>query len=251
MDTPPTTFEILKTIAIRDGVYKEGDDEATLQKKLKRKRHQGMQTRYLFDKNESPKNLPPRPDEFGSIVICAIRCVHRQTESTFTTVAIDRIADVQAAEFCIDATVQNWSWLSTQERTVIRRDTEGAIEISRRYHEVKIDGFFVDSFATKEWEEFDRWLRDPQQQAVYPPKDEVHGLGLLTIYALRYCVGRTTYMPGLITDATKKNWHLLNRVDHQTIQQDTIAAIATRNLGMDCDQETWLGFNEWIAEKMR
>jgi len=58
-------------------------------------------------------------------------------------------------------------------------------------------------------------------------------------------------MPSLIMDATKRNWHLLNRVDRQTIQQDTAAAIATRYLGMDCDRKDWLRFNEWLIEKTK
>lgn len=232
----PSSFEILKQLALRDGVYKEGDTEAVLQKKLKKKRHQGMQTRYLFDKNESPKNLPPRPDEFASISICAIRYAHGHLE------------DAQARGFCIDATIKNWNWFSTQDKAVLRRDTEEKVEDTTRLIEYEV--YAVPPASHKEWQEFDRWLNDPEQQIVYPPKDEVYGLGLLTVYALRYCVGRMTYMPSLITDATKKNWHLLNRVDRRTIQQDTIGAIAARYLGDACDRETWLRFNEWVATKI-
>jgi hypothetical protein len=234
----PSTFEILKQIAIKEGVYKEGDTEITLQRKLRPKRHQGMQTRYLFDKNESPKNLPPRPHEFSCITTCALRYAHNST-------------DVQATGFCIDATMKNWNWLSSQDKAVLRRDTEEALEMSRRYRE--ITGNYEVAFlcAFEEWEAFDRWLTDSEQQVVYPPKGEVYGVGLLTVYALRYCVGRQTYMPSLIADATKKNWHLLNRVDRRTIQQDTIGAIATRHLGATCDRETWLGFNEWVATQMK
>jgi len=58
MNKPPSAFDILKDLAMRDGVYKEGDTEEMLQKKLKRKRHQGMQTRYLFDKS---KKYPESP----------------------------------------------------------------------------------------------------------------------------------------------------------------------------------------------
>ncbi len=233
----PSSFEILKQLAIRDSVYKEGDTEAMLQKKLKRKRHQGMQTRYLFDKNESPKNLPPRPDEFGSISICAIRYAQSSR------------GDEQSRGFCIDATMKNWNWLSSQDKAVLRRDSEEEVNQMARLVEYALYSGVPAWY--QEWEEFDRWLSDPEQQIVYPPKDEVYGLGLLTVYALRYCVGRQTYMPGLIIDATKNNWHLLNRVDRQTIQQDTIGAIATRYLGDACDRETWLSFNEWITTQMK
>lgn len=196
-----------------------------------------MQTRYLFAKNESPKNLPLRPDEFASISICAIRY------------AYGHIEDAQARGFCIDATVKNWNWFSSQDKAVLRRDTEEEVRGTAKLIEYEV--YAVPPASHKEWIEFDRWLKDPEQQIVYPPKDEVYGLGLLTVYALRYCVGRMTYMPSLITDATKKNWHLLNRVDRRTIQQDTIAAIATRHLGASCDRETWLGFNEWLTEQMK
>jgi hypothetical protein len=227
MNNPiPSTFEILKRIAIQDGIYKEGDTEVTLQKKLAQKRHQGMKSRYMFDKNESPKNLPPPPAEFSSITIGGLRYAHSST-------------DLQVAKFCIDATIKNWNWIPDRDRVILRRDSEQAI-----------DGeIFRIASALEEWRSFDRWLNDLNQQIQYPPKDEVWGLGLLTIYALRYCVSRKTYMPSTIVEATQKNWHLLNRVDRQTIQQDTIAAIATRDLGMDCDRNTWLSFNEWITEK--
>jgi hypothetical protein len=241
MTEPLNSFEILKQLAVKDGVYKEGDNELTLQKKLKRKRHQGMQTRYLFEKNESPKNLPSRPDEFGSIAICAIRYAHGVTGGVHTAeFTVDRTADAQVAGFCIDATLKNWNWFSTQEKTVMRRDTEEAIEMSRRYREItgNLDASFL--CALEEWEEFDRWLNDTEQQIVYPPKEEVNGLGLLTVYALRYCVGRASYMPSTIIDATKENWHLLNRVDRQQIQNDVQSAIATRHLGHECDRETWV-----------
>ena len=222
----PTTFEILKQIAIKDGIYKEGDTEVTLQKKLSRKRHQGMKSRYMFNKNESSKNLPPAPAAFKDIAICALRYAHSSI-------------DLEVAKFCIDATMKNWNWFLDQERIVLRRDSEQAID----------GGVFRVATALEEWRSFDRWLNDREQQTQYPPKDEVYGLGLLTIYALRYCVGRMTYMPSTIAEATQKNWHLLNRVDRQTIQQDTIAVIAIRDLGMDCDRNTWLNFNKWIAEK--
>ena len=223
-----STFEILKKIAIQDGIYKEGDTDVVLQKKLSRKRHQGMKSRYMFDKKENPKNLPSPPAEFSSITICALRYAHSSI-------------DVQVAKFCIDATVKNWNWISDRDRVVLRRDSKQAID----------GGIFQVASGLEEWRSFDRWLNDREQQTQYPPKEEVWGLGLLTIYALRYCVDRKTYMPSTIVEATQKNWHLLNRVDHQTIQQDTIAAIAARDLGMDCDRNTWTSFNKWLAEQMQ
>ena len=44
--------QILKGLAIKDGVYKEGDSIETIQKKLSRKRGQGHKQKYTKDKSD-------------------------------------------------------------------------------------------------------------------------------------------------------------------------------------------------------
>ena len=225
MTEPLSSFEILKLLAIKDGVYKEGDTEKTMQLKLSKRRQQGQKNKFLVE----PKN-PPKltmPSEFKNITVCALRYAHTATSS-------------DATSFVIEATIQNWDWLSVNDRTCVRKDTKGVIE----------DSLGNTTFKA-EWEEFDRWLNEPAQDECHQAKEEVNGLGLLTVYALRYCIGRASYMPSTTMDATKENWHLLNRVDRQQIQNDVQSAIATRHLGRECDRRVWMGFAEWMVEKTK
>ena len=219
-----SSFEILKQLAIKDGVYKEGDTEKTMQLKLGKRRQQGQKNKFLVEPKHPPKLT--MPSEFRNIVVCALRYAHTATSSDVTS-------------FVIEATIQNWDWLSVNDRTCVRKDTKGATE----------DSLGNTTFKA-EWEEFDRWLNEPAQDERHQAKEEVNGLGLLTVYALRYCVGRASNMPCTIVDATKENWHLLNRVDRQQIQNDVQSAIATRHLGHECDQRVWMAFAEWMTDKM-
>lgn len=77
----------------------------------------------------------------------------------------------------------------------------------------------------------------------------VNELGTLIICALRYCFGRVSYMPSLIVDATKANWHLLSTADINIIEKDLLEALSNRHLGMDCDTRMWNSFHQWINEK--
>lgn len=77
----------------------------------------------------------------------------------------------------------------------------------------------------------------------------VDELGTLTICALRYCLGRTSYMPSLIVEATKANWILLTEKDKAIIKKDISEAITNKYLGMDCDKQMWKSFYQWILEK--
>lgn len=75
------------------------------------------------------------------------------------------------------------------------------------------------------------------------PKDT----GTIAVCALRYCVGRRTYMPSLVIDWVKANWEFLSVADRQVIYHDTRKAIASGlSLGHDCDRDTWLEFQVWL-----
>jgi hypothetical protein len=80
-------------------------------------------------------------------------------------------------------------------------------------------------------------------------ENNVNELGALTICALRYCFGRVSYMPSLVVDATKSNWHLLSQNDINTIEKDLLEALSNRYSGMDCDAKMWNSFLQWISEK--
>lgn len=167
------------------------------------------------------------PSEFRNIVICALRYA-RTVDSSLVT------------EFVIKGAIDNWDWLNDNDRLCIRKDTVDATN----------DRLGGTTFK-EEWIEFFLWICQSEQSIRRQPTRSVWGLGFLTAYALKYCVGRQSYMPSLIIDGTKQNWELLNQIDRQTIQRDVNAMIGTRYLGMDCDRDTWLSFDKWITEKMK
>lgn len=71
--------------------------------------------------------------------------------------------------------------------------------------------------------------------------------GTIAVCALRYCVGRQTYMPSLVIDWVKANWEDLLVSDRQIIYRDLDQAIKSgRDLGGDCDRKTWFDFYDWL-----
>jgi hypothetical protein len=149
---------------------------------------------------------------------------------------------IEEVAFVIEATKYNWNFLSDKDCIIIYLDTKGMIE--GRLAPIPAPEYLI------LWGAFAFWLGQSEQEDQQQTKTEVVGLGFLSIYALRYCVGRMTYMPSTIIDAIKENWELLHPDDRQQIQNDVQTAIATRHLGMAWDRETWLSFDEWIAENI-
>ena len=69
--------------------------------------------------------------------------------------------------------------------------------------------------------------------------------GTILICALRYCVGRQTYMPGLVIDWAKRHWEELKPNDQNPIKKEVEEIFESdRYLGDRCDIETWLNFRE-------
>lgn len=73
--------------------------------------------------------------------------------------------------------------------------------------------------------------------------------GAIALCALRYCVGRRTYMPSLVIEWVKRHWHEIAANDHITIKEE-IAEVISKNmfLGDDCDIQTWHSFYEWLQQ---
>lgn len=71
-------------------------------------------------------------------------------------------------------------------------------------------------------------------------------LGTLIICSLRYCFGRATYMPSDVVAIAKKIWGDLDKEDKLVIQRDLREALATRDMGHDCDVAMWNGFARWM-----
>ena len=76
------------------------------------------------------------------------------------------------------------------------------------------------------------------------PSDEF--FQTILICALRYCMGRATYMPGLVTD-----WimgHMGGRLSAKVlgVMKRDIDETPVERRGMDCDQATWARFRAWL-----
>ena len=81
--------------------------------------------------------------------------------------------------------------------------------------------------------------------------DQIDFFGAVLNCAVRYCIGRMTYMPGLVTDwimehcdgiLTAKTLHVMKRDIDEARGRE-------RGLGMSCDVETWLKFYDWLENQ--
>ena len=72
-------------------------------------------------------------------------------------------------------------------------------------------------------------------------------LQTILVCAVRYSLGRATYMPGLVTDWIMGNCKgKLSRNTLSVMIRDIDEARKDNCLGMDCDVMTWLLFYEWL-----
>lgn len=82
--------------------------------------------------------------------------------------------------------------------------------------------------------------------------------GIICLCALRYCFGRRTYMPSLVTDFIKRNWKYIDSSDHNLLMTETHDALDKHNpksinpfynLGSACDIKTYRDFFDWMKEQ--
>ena len=80
--------------------------------------------------------------------------------------------------------------------------------------------------------------------------DQVDFFGAVLTCAVRYCLGRATYMPGLVTDWIMEHCHgLLTRKTMSVMKRDIYEAEQRNDLGMDCDARMWKRFRAWLEEE--
>lgn len=89
-------------------------------------------------------------------------------------------------------------------------------------------------------------LKAPKPPIIDPTDD--HFQAILTC-ALRYCMGRATYMPGLVT-----GWimgHMRGRLSAKTlgVMKQDIDGTPEDRRGMDCDQRVWAQFRGWLEQE--
>lgn len=77
--------------------------------------------------------------------------------------------------------------------------------------------------------------------------EDIDFFGAVLNCAVRYSLGRASYMPGLVTDWIMQHcdW-LLTEKTLFVMKRDIDEARAHDGLGMDCDVLTWLKFREWL-----
>ena len=77
--------------------------------------------------------------------------------------------------------------------------------------------------------------------------DQIDFFGAVLNCAVRYCIGRKTYMPRLVTDWIMRHCSgLLTNKTLGVMKRDIDEAAARDGLGMDCDVQTWRRFREWL-----
>lgn len=77
--------------------------------------------------------------------------------------------------------------------------------------------------------------------------------GLIVLCAVRYAIGRRTYMPSTVIQFCKLNWADFADKDRALIRRDVGEAIARAEetpdlLGDECDAKAWKEFYKWMSE---
>lgn len=82
------------------------------------------------------------------------------------------------------------------------------------------------------------------------PDPDIYGLGTVLICAVRYCLGRMTYMPSYVTEWIMSHCGgMLTSKTLYVMRKDIEEAKAEDRLGMDMDKQTWERFLEWVKEE--
>ena len=84
------------------------------------------------------------------------------------------------------------------------------------------------------------------------PADNVDFFGAVLNCAVRYCIGRRTYMPGLVTDWIMEHCHGILTDKTSGVMKQDIDEARTKpygDLGDSCDVVTWLKFRDWLDKE--
>lgn len=71
----------------------------------------------------------------------------------------------------------------------------------------------------------------------------------ILICAVRYSIGRATYMPGLVTGWIMGNMKGKLHPNTLAVMKRDIDETPIERRGMDCDQRTWATFREWLERQ--
>lgn len=101
----------------------------------------------------------------------------------------------------------------------------------------------IKEYMKKHTEEKECTITDPQ-------------LGIIATCAIRYAMGRKTYMPSLVIDFVKRNWKEFTNKDKTLFLRDVEAELRhfegmDEKMGMDYDHQGWVNFKEWMENELR
>ena len=97
---------------------------------------------------------------------------------------------------------------------------------------------------------------------LFIPKDEIDDFGAILNCAVRYCIGRESYMPNLVMKYIMKHPHILtpksvgcmiHDLEHVKEQPQTEWEKAHNRtaFGLDYQQDLWMQFLSWLKERMK
>ena len=92
--------------------------------------------------------------------------------------------------------------------------------------------------------------RKPKPITIQIAPDQIDFFGAVLTCAIRYCIGRMTYMPGLVTDWIMQHCHgILCEKTLFVMKRDIDEALHQGRAGMDMDVQTWVRFRAWLDEQ--
>ena len=95
----------------------------------------------------------------------------------------------------------------------------------------------------------ERWKKALTDAVIMLDLDNDH-FGAVLNCAVRYCLGRQTYMPGLVTDWIMGNCAgILNEKTLAVMIRDIDEYAQKYSLGDDCDVRQWQKFGVWLIEQ--
>lgn len=78
-----------------------------------------------------------------------------------------------------------------------------------------------------------------------------HEVGRLLVPAVRYAIGRSTYIVGDACDWVRTYWTIIEQQERDCIRRDVAEALADgRRLGWQCDHDEWAALAAWMHERV-
>lgn len=81
--------------------------------------------------------------------------------------------------------------------------------------------------------------------------------GVIALCAVRYALGRRTYMPSLVADWLKRHWNCLTEQNQRSILRDVDDEFKRAEeledfstIGDPCDINTWRNLRDWMKEQL-